>query len=175
MTDGQPEGAAPEAPWSAPGTETGSPQQPQPGLKPGDQIPQDGPPVALQPGETQTPGGIVMPGQQPQPPPEQEPEQIPTGPWNEFACHRSWLMGARPAQRATPRIDPRSGQIDPTSMNEIVMLPVPSPYACIGPKCSLWNEPREKCTEVALMEAQLEQAEAQPVVKTSEPEAEDAE
>lgn len=167
MSDAQqPQGAPPEAPWN---------QAPPPPVSP------TAPTVLPQPGETVTDGGVVLPGQQPSPlpsqqqappqgtqPGEQPPlKEVEQGPWNDIACHRSWLMGGQPMPvnvEKPAKIDARTQQIvDPGGVvREIHVVPmIPSPYQCIGPKCNLYDVGREGCVERLLFGAQLELAERQ--------------
>ena len=149
MSDGtQPQGV-PDAPWG-----DSAPPAPQPGQQ--------------LPNEEMSAGGIALPGQAP--PPQQPPQQqqpapgqppAPEGP-PALACHRSWLMGMRPAARqSAPQIDAAGNIIDVGGKEEIIMLPVPSPYACIGAQCSLWREQEGKCLDVVLAETQLAAAQSQ--------------
>ena len=142
----------PEAPWR---TDATAPA-PAPGPQPGQQLPN----------EQMSPGGIAVPGQAPPPPPAPAPDpNVPQPAADEqgLACHRSWLMGMRPAARQkAPTIDPRTHQIiDVGGQEEIIMVPVPSPYACIGPACSLWHAGAGKCLDVVVAETQLAVAQSQ--------------
>ncbi|MDP3911650.1 MAG: hypothetical protein Q8Q14_14790 [Gemmatimonadales bacterium] len=86
---------------------------------------------------------------------------MPDGPWKKLACHRSWLASFRLARpQAQARLDPRTGQIDPASLESTILtLPVVSPYPCLGPACMLWDEKRQTCIERAMFAAQSEGAE----------------
>lgn len=118
--------------------------------------------IALPPGAGQPDAPATPPGQ---PQEQEQAKQIEQGPWSAFACHRSWLMGGRPAVRqvqSPPVINPQTGQIlDPGGKitEEVIMMPVPSPYQCIGPKCMFWDPARGGCVERLLMDAQLRQVE----------------
>lgn len=142
MPDGTQPAGVPDAPWGDAGA---------PAPAPGQQLAN----------EVTSPGGIALPGQPPQqqqapPPPPPEPQV------QALACHRSWLMGMRPAARpSAPKIDQHGNILDVGGEEQIVMLPVPSPYACIGAQCSLWRATEEKCLDVVLAEAQLAAAQSQ--------------
>lgn len=161
-----PDAVPPAPPWEQPAAPPAPPEttHTSPGPQPGDQV---------------LPSGVVIPGgqQQQAPPPEQQaPQPDPSapqpelvGPWSENACHLSWLMGGKPTvvqKQVQPQIDPTTGQllVDPRMQqpqSEMVMLPVPSPYQCIGPTCTLYDSARGGCTDRLLRDAQLALAEHQ--------------
>ena len=144
MTDGQQPEGVPDAPW---GNDQPPPAQPGQALA----------------NEQTSAGGIAIPGQSAPTAPQHNDAPSPAPNEQSVACHRSWLMGMRPAARAKPpTIDPRTQQIvDIGGQEEVIMIPVPSPYGCIGSECSMWDTLRNQCKEVAAIDAQIAVAEAQ--------------